>query len=392
MGHILDTLLERYVAERLKTVGVALNGGEGLLRMDVHDPSVYRKVLMGGSLALGETYQRGLWDCDSIAELCAALRRLQVDGLMKLWNLPLILQASLLNMQTLMRSREVAERHYDISNEFYGAMLDQRYRQYSCAYLGRGAQTLEEAQEDKLLLIGEKLQLEPGMRVLDIGCGWGGLARFLAETYKVEVFGITLSVEQAEYARRHNAAEGVHIEVRDYRDVPEEWEGAFDRIVSVGMFEHVGPKNYDTFMQSCALYLKREGRMLLHSIMGRGRPERWINEYIFPNGVLPSRTQRDKAAERYFFLWDEHSFGKDYAQTLKWWHERFVASWPQFKDNPPDLKRGPTYGTKAYAQWFFRTWSYYLLMCAGAFQGGFIDLDQVILSPSPKPLGYKIVR
>ena len=387
---IVDRLLARWVSKRLATVGIAFNG-EGPCVMRVPDITVLRRVVTGDSLELLEGYQRGDWDCDNLAEFVARIRRMRPTPFMILAAAPTYIKNKFLNLQTKMRAKKAISRHYDLGNDFYKRMLDPEYLQYSCAYFERGAVTLSEAQLRKLRLICRKLRLKRGMRVLDIGCGWGGLAKFMAEEYGVTVVGITLSEEQATHAREWCKGIDVKIHVMDYRDVPEKL-GLFDRIVSVGMFEHVGAKNHVAFFRAAYACLKDDGLFVLHTILGTGRPDRWIQKYIFPDGVLPSYSQLMKGLQAFFFVWDEHEFGQSYAKTLLFWNKNFEAAWPDIKDDPPFIPYGPPRGTAEYARWFFRTWRAYPLACSGSFKGGHIWLKQFELAKNPRPRDHVRIR
>jgi cyclopropane-fatty-acyl-phospholipid synthase len=294
-------------------------------------------------------------------------------------------RARLLNLQRGRRAFTVGERHYDIGNDLYERMLDSRMI-YSCGYW-KEARTLDEAQEAKLDLTARKLGLEPGMRVLDIGCGWGGTARFLAERYGCDVVGVTVSREQVAYAREHGGgpapptaaapAGSVEIRLQDYRDISEE----FDRVVSIGMFEHVGVKNYPTFMDVVRRVLRRDGLCLLHTI-GSNRSvsgnDPWLDRYIFPNSMLPSIKQIAQAAEGRFVVEDWHNFGVYYDTTLLHWDENFRAAWPELAER--------------YGERFYRMWRYFLLSSAGGFRARKNQLWQVVLSPEGVPGGYRSVR
>jgi len=237
--------------------------------------------------------------------------------------------------------------------------------------------TLDDAQEAKLELICRKLGLQTGMKLLDIGCGWGSLATYAAERYGVEVVGITVSSEQVDMARKLCAGMPVEIRLQDYRDVNEQ----FDRIVSVGMFEHVGYKNYRTYMQVVRRCLNDEGLMLLHTI-GGNRPTRsvdpWIDKYIFPNGMLPSIGQLGRAIEGLFVMEDWHNFSADYDRTLMEWSRNLEANWGRLKND--------------YDERFHRMWKYYLLLCAGAFRARGNQLWQIVLSPKGVIGGLTSVR
>ena len=271
--------------------------------------------------------------------------------------------ARLFNLQSKKRAWIVGKEHYDLGNDLFTRMLDPQM-QYSCAYW-KDAERLEDAQIAKLRLICEKLQLKPGMRVLDIGCGWGGLAQFMAQNYAVSVVGVTISAEQQKHAQQRCLGLDVDIRLQDYRDLNDQ----FDRIVSVGMFEHVGPKNYDTYFTVVDRNLKPDGLFLLHTIGSRRTDHNvdpWIDRYIFPNGCLPSVRQIANASESHFVMEDWHNFGADYDKTLMAWYERFLASWPEIADN--------------YSERFKRMFSYYLNACAGAFRARDIQLWQVVFS------------
>ena len=269
----------------------------------------------------------------------------------------------MINLQSMHRAFQVGERHYDIGNDLYRAMLDSRMV-YSCAFWQGGADDLEQAQLDKLELACRKLDLRPGQRLLDIGCGWGSLCRHAAENYGVDCVGLTISRRQAEFAREQLSGLPVEIRLQDYRGCCEQ----FDRIVSIGMFEHVGPRNYRTFMETVHRNLLPEGLFLLHTI-GCNKaylPARnWINRHIFPNGGL-------------FVTEDLHSLGPDYDRTLMAWYHNFRMAWPVLRVTRPQ-----------YTDRFYRMWAYYLLSCAGGFRARDLQVWQWMLSPGGLPNGYK---
>lgn len=352
------------VEKLLSHAGVRIDGPNPW-DIQVNDRQFYDQVLAGGSLALGETYMKGWWDSEQLDELIR--RMLQADLKKKLnsWKDELrVLQARLINYQSRMRAFHVGKRHYDLGNDLYNAMLDRRMI-YSCGYWKEAA-SLEEAQEAKLDLICRKLRIEPGMKVLDIGCGWGGTARFIAENYGAEVVGVTISEEQAKLAREANRGLPVEIRLADYRSLA----GKFDRIVSIGMFEHVGYKNYPVFIKLTGKLLKEDGLFLLHTIGGNhssARIDPWIERHIFPNANLPSARQLSSAFEKVFVMEDWHNFGPYYDKTLMEWHRNFETNWPSLKDK--------------YGEEFYRMWRYYLLSCAGSFRARYCQLWQVVFSP-----------
>jgi len=285
------------------------------------------------------------------------------------------LLARIFNRQSKKRAFQIGEKHYDLGNELFRNMLDKQMI-YSCAYW-KDAFVLDEAQEAKLNLICQKLGLQPGMKILDIGCGWGSFAKYAAEKFKVKVIGITVSKEQVELGKRLCKGLPVEIRLQDYRDVKEK----FDCVVSVGMFEHVGYKNYRTYMKVVHHCLKDNGLFLLHTI-GKNKLETsadpWINKYIFPNGMLPSGRNIGKAIEGLFIMEDWHNFGAYYDETLMAWYKNFEKNWGEIKPN--------------YDQRFYRMWKYYLLSCAGSFRARKIQLWQIILSKKGVLGGYKSIR
>ncbi|HTB62483.1 MAG TPA: cyclopropane fatty acyl phospholipid synthase [Opitutales bacterium] len=343
----------------------------------IHNRHFYSRVLRGGSLAMGESYMEGWWDCDDFSEMFFRAISAKLDQQTPI-NLRTILAwgaAFLFNPQSKNRSRVVGLRHYDLGNDFFGAMLGPTW-QYSCAYF-KGTDDVDEAQRLKIDLICRKLGLRKGMRLLDIGCGWGGLANHAARHYGCEVVGITISKEQQAFAQNLCRDLPVYIRLQDYRELAE----PFDRVVSVGMMEHVGSKNYRTYMRTAHQCLKPGGLFLCHTIgdtISHVRPDPWIATYIFPNSQLPSAAQVAHAAEGLFVLEDVHNFGACYDRTLLAWEKNFTRAWPQFRDR--------------YGERFQRMWRYYLLGCAAAFRARSIELFQFVWSKDGVPGGYDAPR
>jgi len=328
-------------------------------------PGVLERAVQQGTLGLGESYMDGWWDCERLDELFDRLLRADLGSRLQPVAAVLYqLRARWLNLQTEARAWQVGRIHYDLGNDFYAAMLDRRMT-YTCAFWD-GAATLDAAQERKLDLVCRKLQLEPGMRVLDIGCGWGSFMQFAAERYGVHCVGVTISAEQAALGAERCAGLPVEFRLADYRSLDER----FDRVASLGMFEHVGQKNHAIYMDVIKRCLAPDGLALLHTI---GRNEHghgtdpWIHRYIFPNGELPTIAQIGRACERRFVVEDLHNFGADYDRTLLSWHANVQAAWPRFAER---------LGSR-----FQRMWRYYLLSCAGAFRARDIQLWQWVLSP-----------
>jgi len=343
----------------------------------VHNPNFYSRVLAGGSLALGESYMDAWWSCKALDQFFDKILSAGLDRQTKrkghaLWA---AVQAKIINTQRRSRASVVAERHYDLGNPLFSNMLDRRMN-YSCAFWEKAA-TLDEAQENKLDLICRKIGLKPGMTVLDIGCGWGGYARWAAEKYKTRVMGITVSRQQMEFARQYCRGLDVTVELQDYRDLSEE----FDRIVSIGMFEHVGSRNYRTLMQVVHRCLKPDGLFLLQTIAGNtsvNGTDPWLNKYIFPNSMLPSARQIVSSCEGVLVLEDWHSFGPHYDKTLMAWYRNFTNNWNKIKSR--------------YDERFYRMWTYYLLSCAGCFRSRQNQLWQIVFSKEGIRGGYPIIR
>ena len=360
----------------LSLAGIKINGNNSW-DLRVHNEGFYQRVLAQGSLGLGESYMDGWWDCDKLDEFFYRVLRSQIESKVKQSRALLfeVLLAKVFNMQSKKRAFQIGEKHYDLGNELFQNMLDKRMV-YSCAYW-KDSHTLDEAQENKLDLICQKLGLQPGMRVLDIGCGWGSFARYAAEKYGAEVTGITVSREQAEFGKTLCRGLSVEIRLQDYRDVSDR----FDHIVSVGMIEHVGYKNYRTYMEVARRCLKDDGLFLLHTIGGNKSVtavDPWINRYIFPNGMLPSIKQLGSAIEGLFVMEDWHNFSGDYDKTLMAWHGNLEKHWNKIKSN--------------YDERFHRMWRYYLLSGAGAFRARGNQLWQIVLSKEGIIGGYKSIR
>lgn len=333
--------------------------------IQVHHADFFKRVFQQGSLGLGESYMEGWWDCERLDILFCKILKAKLDKQVpgNLRDILRVVSARLFNLQSRSRSWIVGKEHYDIGNDLFALMLDP-HMQYSCGYW-RDAQTLDEAQNAKLKMICEKLQLKPGMRLLDIGCGWGGLAAYAARNYGVSVDGVTISREQQKLAQQRCEGLDVNILLQDYRDL----NTGYDRIVSVGMFEHVGPKNYDTYFSVVDRCLKPDGLFLLHTIGSNQTGlsvDPWINKYIFPNGCLPSIRQISSVSESRLIMEDWHNFGSDYDKTLMAWHQRFNQAWPGLSSN--------------YTPRFRRMFNYYLCACAGAFRARDIELWQVLFS------------
>lgn len=377
--------LEQTCREILRVADIEVNGNRPW-DIRVNNPEFYRRVLNRGSLGLGESYMDRWWDCDRLDEFFCRLLRANLEKKARSYlNLRTkvkigfnILKASFSNQQNFSKSRRVAEQHYDLGNHLFEKMLGKTMA-YSCGYW-KTSKTLDEAQGAKFDLICRKLGLKPGMSVLDIGCGFGSFAEYAAKEYGSKVLGITLSKEQAKASIERCRGLDVEIRVQDYRQVRER----FDRVVSIGMFEHVGPKNYRRYFQGVSACLADDGLFLLHTI-GRNTSifsgaDPWINKYIFPGGHLPSIAQIAQVSEGLFVNEDLHNFGADYGRTLGVWHDNFKKNWQEIKI------------IGGYNERFKRMWDYYLLSCKGSFEARKIQLWQFVFSKKGVEGGYESIR
>jgi len=366
----------KIMEEMLDLAGIRVDGSNPW-DMRVHQPELFDQVAAGGSMALGNAYVKGAWDCPALDQFFDRILKARLDQ--KVRRTPRVLWASakaaLSTRVRRSKAFEIGKRHYDLGNDLFEAMLDP-WMNYSCGYWRR-ADDLVAAQRAKMDLIAQKLKLEPGMSVLDIGCGWGGFDAYIAENYGVKVTGVTVSRRQKEFAERKYPDLPARVELQDYRDV----QGKWDRVVSIGMFEHVGATNYRTFFEQALRLLDSNGLMLLHTIganQSRTNCDPWIEKYIFPNSMLPSSRQITEAAEELFMLEDWHNLGPDYDPTLMSWRDNFHDAWPELK--------------KSYDSEFFRMWSYYLLSCAGSFRSRRNQLWQIVFSPAGYEGQYRGIR
>ena len=369
---VTSSILASIYARMLGNAGIKINGSRAW-DMVVHDRRTWRRLAIHGSLGLGEAYVDGWWDARCLDEFFTRVIYSKLNQ--RIANMPKRLMggiAMLGNLQKAHRATKVGEVHYDLSNDLYREMLGKRMV-YSCGYW-RDAKTLDEAQDHKLELVCRKLQLEPGMRVLDIGCGWGSFAKYAAQHHSVSVVGVTISEAQASLARK--LCRGLPIEIRteDYRDV----QGKFDRIVSLGMLEHVGRKNYRLYMEVVRRLLVDDGLCVIQTIglndSGSGI-DPWVTRYIFPNSEIPTLQRITAALDGTLKMEDWHNLGLDYDRTLMAWHGNFMNAWPRFSAEFGDR--------------FYRLWSYYLLMFAGVFRARHLEPWQIVLSSHGAKGGYR---
>ena len=366
---------KRYFLDLLERAGIEVNGTRPH-DVQVHDDRLYARILSHGTLGFGEAYMDGWWDAEAPDQFIYKLLAFDIYAHLKpdLGLAVSYLRGKLLNLQRL-KVTEVGEKHYDIGNDLYEAMLDKRMI-YSCGYW-QGVDTLDAAQEAKLDLICRKAGLEPGMKVLDIGSGWGGFLKFAAERYGIEGVGITISKEQAAYAEANKGKLPIETRLMDYLAL----DGQFDRVISIGMFEHVGYKNYRAYFEKVRSLIRPDGLFVLHTIgnnFSSTHGDPWSEKYIFPNGMLPSARQIADAGERLFVMEDWHNFGADYDRTLMAWWANFDAAWPGLEAR--------------YGQRFYRMWRFYLAVFAAMFRARNLQLWQVVLSPSGVPGGYTSIR
>jgi len=364
------------IASLFKKAGIEINGDQPG-DIQVHNDALYSRVLRGGSLALGEAYMDEWWDAAELDTFFYLVLQADLpDQLKRDWKTALqIGKQLLLNPQRRSKAYQVGEQHYDIGNDLYQAMLD-NHMTYTCGYWENAA-NLNEAQEVKLDLVCRKIGLKKDQTVLDIGCGWGSWAIYAARHYGAKVVGVTVSKEQAELGQKRAAGLPVEILLQDYREV----KGKFDHLVSLGMFEHVGLRNYHRYFKVAKNLLSDDGVFLLHTIgsnVSSKTGDPWLKKYIFPNSMLPSISQIGRAIEHKFVMEDWHNFGADYDKTLMSWQKNIQDNWHSLKAN--------------YNNRFYRIWHYYLSSTAGAFRARHIQLWQVVLSKRGIPGGYKRIR
>lgn len=369
---MMNRLCKPLFENLLEGTGVRL-GGDRPWDIRVNNERLFRRALRG-SLGIGEAYIDGDWDCDALDELFRRVlsAHTQKKPLIRAARALKSLQSRLTNLQTPRRSKAVAEEHYDIDHRMYALFLGP-WNQYTCCFF-EGTGDLERAEEIKLELLCDKLELKRGDRLLDIGCGWGGFAKYAASTRGCEVTGISLSEEQIRYATEYTRGLPVTIRRLDYRDLPDSGLGPFDRISIVGMIEHVGYKNYAGLLEIVHEMLKPEGLFLLHTIGNNERStvvDPWIEKYIFRNSMAPAMTQLAHAAEGRFVIEDWENYGHYYVPTLQAWYDRFNANWDRIRS----LKTARPFDER-----FRRMWNYYLMSSKAAFDVEQLHLWQLVMT------------
>lgn len=354
-----------------------------------HIPSgVLKSLTRGGLYELGEAYIRGEWDAPNLVGLMrhafTQSSSIPVNySKLSARFIGFLIADRVRNAQIENGAFEVGRKHYDLGNDLFSAMLDRETMTYTCGYW-KDAQTLEEAQVAKIDLLCRKLHLQPGMRVLDIGCGWGNFAQYAAKKYGVSVVGLTISKEQAALARKRCAGLDVTILLQDYQ----KFEGIFDRVVSIEMIEAVGRKNMASFFSMVQRCLRRGGLFALQAISAETFSRSsavtldqyvlWLQKRIFPNGYLPNMRHLTQPALSGMVIEDLHNFSFDYALTLQAWFERFEAAWPTL--------------SHAYGEPFRRMWTYYLRGCEALFRERMVQLYQIVYSHGGELSGYAAVR
>ncbi|MDD2807600.1 MAG: cyclopropane fatty acyl phospholipid synthase [Patescibacteria group bacterium] len=367
---------KKIVQGLLAGAGIKVNGDKSW-DIQIKDDRVYQRFLTGNTLGMGETYMAGWWDVKELDKFFEKVFKARLNKYLKknLKTIISIFRAKFLNLQDVSHAFDVGMQHYDIGNDLYKAMLDKRMV-YTCAYW-EDAKNIDEAQENKLDLVCRKLKLRSGQKILDIGCGWGSFAKYAAEKYGVSVVGITVSKEQVDLGNRICADLPVEIRLQDYREVNEK----FDHIVSLGMFEHVGNKNYRAYMSIVNKNLKMGGLFLLHTIgcnKSKAISDAWLLKYIFPNSMLPAAEEIIRSSKGLFIMEDWHNFGLDYDKTLLAWFSNFDKNWNNLKEG--------------YNETFYRMWKYYLLSSAALFRTRKTQLWQIVFSKQGTRAGYLSIR
>jgi len=364
------------ITELLRSGDIQIDGSRPW-DLTVENDRLYARIAKDGLTGLGESYVDGWWDCEALDQMFDRCLRADLPAKLR-FSRPVLMRYArekIFNFQNKPGAWRNGKAHYNMGNTLFEKTLDRRLA-YSCAFW-EGAKNLDEAQENKLELICQKLGLKPGMRVLDIGSGWGSFVGYAAERHGCEMVGITVSDQQAQFTRERYEGLPIEIRLQDYRDMNEQ----FDRVVSIGMFEHVGPKNYKTYMRVVERCLKDDGLCLLH-FFATQRPwpnlldseMLWITKYIFPGLVVPSLGQVGAAIDGRFVTEDLHNFGADYDRTLMEWFINFDRNWADLKGD--------------YDEEFYRLWKYYLLKCAGGFRSRKYQLWQLVFSKHGVPGGY----
>lgn len=369
----MSAIARKIVSDTLARAGIRIDGSNPW-DIRVNDERFFSRALRG-SLGFGESYMDGDWDADELDALFRRILRIDVGHsplviLNRLWH---DLRARLANLQSRRRSLAIAETHYDLDHRLYEKFLGP-YNQYTCCFFNQ-ASTLEEAEVEKLEMLCAKLELDKDDKVLDIGCGWGGFAKYAAETRGCEITGVSISKEQIAYAREYTAGLPVTIVEADYRDLPDMFGGQqFDKVLICGMIEHVGYKNYRTIVSIVHRLLGDDGRFLLHTIgncESTAIVDPWIEKYIFRNSMAPSMEQLAAAFVGLMVVQDWENYGLYYAPTLAAWQRNLEANWQDIAAIESE---------RPFDERFRRMFNYYLLSSKAAFETEYLHLWQIVLS------------
>jgi len=368
--------LKRLVTTTLARGGIDLDGGEAW-DIRVNNERFYRRAARG-AVGLGEAYMDGDWDVESLDAFFDKVITSDLAGsaIAKVNRAFLVMKARFGNLQNRKRARAVAEEHYDLDHRMYALFLGP-YNQYTCCFF-RDTDDLAEAEVQKLEMICDKLEIKSSDKVLDIGCGWGGFAKYAAETRGCKVTGVTLSTEQANYARDFTTGLPVEIVVSDYRDLPTRLGRRFDKILICGMIEHVGYRNYRTLMKVVSGLLEDDGLFLLHTIGNSDETviaDPWIEKYIFRNSMIPSMKQLVDSFRKLFVVHDWENYGHYYSSTLMAWQRNFERNWAAIRA----LKSKHPFDER-----FRRMWNYYLMASKAAFDAESLLLWQIVMTKSGK--------
>lgn len=359
---------EQVVRDLLANAGLTVDG-PAPWDPQIKDRRLYARVVRDGTLGAGESYVDGWWDCEALDQMLERIIKARIDvALRESWVLLAnVVRARLFNLQVA-RAFEVGERHYDVGNDLYRRMLGPTMM-YTCAYW-KDATTLDQAQEAKLDLVCRKIGARPGMRILDLGCGWGGFAAFAAKHYGASVVGYTVSREQVAWIEEHHRGLPIEVRLADYREA----SGSFDAVVSIGLLEHVGPKNHRAYMELARRCLAPGGIAFIHTICGSrvvNQIDPWFHKYIFPNAAIPTLGQLVVAMQGTLVVEDVHNIGPHYDHTLMaWWHN-FDEAWPELRAR--------------YGDAFHRMWKYYLLSSAAGFRARELNLCQIVATAPAAP-------
>lgn len=368
----MDSLFELPARKILQRSGIELNGKKPW-DIQIKDPSIYMDTFLKGSLGFGDGYINGKWDVEKPDLFFEKIFLKHVSLIPNLGDTLFNIRNFILNTQIGKRAFQVGEMHYDLGNEMFEYMLGESMG-YSCGVFLNPGDTLGDAQYNKFETFCKKLRFRKGMKVLEVGAGWGTFARLAAQKYGVEVVGLTVSAEQKAFAENRCKGLPVKFLLMDYSDLDEKYSGYFDRVVSIEMIEAVGRKNFHQYFSIIGRAMKDDGLFGLQSIVGSGKADPFISTRIFPNGLVPSAADLVKNSADILRLKHWESIGKDYEKTLMSWEANFRNNWKTIS------KLKSSGGRKLYDDKFYRMWRYYLLSCAALFRTGMIDDAQIIMS------------